>query len=146
MPFDVKKFKKSKFENRTENIAVPSLKSFFGEDETAEFIVRGLTGEEFARVREAQQKYKNVSAIIEALAGTNQREKIEALSESLGIGAEGVPEDMVRRLEMLQLGSVEPEIDLETAKKIFKVAPVTAYELTNRIQALSGQGMLPGEQ
>jgi len=146
MSFDIKKFKKTKFEPRTETISVPSLAEFFSEENKPEFVVRGLTGEEFARVREAQAKYKNVSALVEALAGANQKEKIEAINESLGIGAEGLPEDMVRRLEMIQHGSVEPEIDLEAARKIFQVAPVTAYEITNKIQELSGQGMKPGEQ
>jgi len=146
MPFDIKKFKKTKFESRKETVPVPSLKDFFDEGEKAEFVVRGLTGEEFARVREAQQKYQNVSGIIEALAGTDQKEKIQAITESLGIGSEDLPEDMVRRMEIIQLGSVEPELDLETAKKIFQTAPVTAYEITNKIQTLSGQGMMPGEQ
>ncbi len=147
MSFDIKNFKKAKFQSRIEAVSVPALESFFAEDDEKVFEVRGLTGEEFARVRESQEKYENVNSLIKALAGgANADEKIHATCEMLGIGKDSVPEDLVRRLEMLQLGSVSPVIDLDTAKKIFKVFPVTGFELTNKIQELSGLGMLPGEQ
>lgn len=145
MGFDKKKFDKAKFVPRTEVVPVPSLASFFDEGDTAQMEVRGLTGEEMARVNEAQAKNKNMQAVIEALAGGDGKDKIKAIQESLGL-SDDIPSDLARRIELLHLGCVDPEMDLQTAAKIFRVAPVDGYSLTNKIQVLSGQGMMPGEQ
>ena len=123
---------------------VPSLASFFEDGDTAQMEVRGLTGEEMARVNEAQAKNKNIQAVIEALAGGDGKEKVQAIQESLGL-SDDVPSDLARRIELLRLGCVDPEVDVQLAAKIFKVAPVDGYSLTNKIQVLSGQGMMPGE-
>lgn len=144
MGFDLKKFDKAKFEPRTEQVPVPALASFFGEGEKAEMEVRGLTGEEMARVNEAQSRQKNIQAVIEALAGDDSKEKVKAIQESLGL-SDDIPTDLARRIELLHLGCVDPQLDIQTAAKIFRVAPVDGYALTNQIQLLSGQGMMPGE-
>ena len=146
MSFDLKKFSKAKFEPRTEQVEVPALKDFFAEDAKPEFTVRGLTGEEMARCREAQNKHKNMAALVEALAGSNQGETVKGLRESLGLSEDSMPPDLAQRIEMLYLGCIEPQLDVQAASKIFRVAPVDAYSLTNKIQILSGQGMQPGEQ
>ena len=145
MAFDKKKFGKAKFESRTAQVDVPALKDFFDEGDKPEFKVRGLTGEEMARVNEAADKNKNLLAIVAALAGQNQNEKVAALQESLGLSHENVPSDLARRIEMLAIGAVDPELDVQMAARIFKVAPVDGYALSNRITTLSGQGMMVGE-
>lgn len=145
MSFDLKKFSKAKFVPRTEAVAVPALGAFFADEAKAEFKVRGLTGEEMARVNEAQAKNKNIAAVVEAIASSSQADKVRGLKDSLGLGGD-MPSDLVRRIEMLSLGCVEPELDIQAASKIFKVAPVDGYSLTNKITVLSGQGMTVGEQ
>ncbi len=145
MSFDLKKFSKAKFTARTEAVPVPALAVFFADEAKAEFVVRGLTGEEMARVNEAQTKSKNIAAIIEAIASQTQSEKVKGLKDSLGLG-DDMPSDLARRIEMLALGCVEPELDVQAASKIFRVAPVDGYNLTNKITVLSGQGMTVGEQ
>ena len=145
MGFDLKKFKKAKFEPRTAIVPVPALSAFFGEKEKPVFTVRGLAGEEMARVNEAQNKQKNLAAVVAALAGQDQPEKIQALQESLGLSKDTIPMDLARRIEMLAIGCITPAIDEQVAAKIFKAAPVDAYDLTNRIQVLSGQGMIEGK-
>ena len=143
MPFNAKKFTKAKFEPRTETIPVPALKDFFDGDPA--WVVRGLTGEEMARVNEAQAKSRNLAAAVEALAGNGHAEKVQALRESLGLSDDSLPADLARRIEMLALGSVDPAIDSQIAAKLFRAHPVVGYELSNRITALSGQGMTLGE-
>ena len=145
MGFKLKEFSKAKFEARTATVSVPALAEFFDEGEKAEFVVRGLTGEETARVNEAQSKSKNLQAVVAALAGKDQTEKIQALQESLGLSADTIPGDLARRIEMLAMGCADPVIDVQTAAKIFKVAPVDGYNLTNEILRLSGQGMTVGK-
>ncbi len=146
MPFDLKEFNKTKFEPRTAEVEVPSLAGFFAEDEKPVFVVKGLTGEETARVNEAQVKHKNLGAIVAALAGQDETEKVQALRESLGLSGESMPADLAKRIEMLAHGCVNPELDVQAASKVFRVAPVDGYNLTNKILQLSGQGMQQGKQ
>lgn len=143
MGFDIKKFQKAEFAHREEKVNMDALKDFF--DDKPEFTVRGLTGEEMARVNEAQSKQKNLSAIVDALAANADTEKIKGLREAVGLTDDDVPGDLARRIEMLRLGCVDPELDERDAVKVFKVAPVDAYGATNTILQLSGQGMRPGE-
>ena len=144
MGFDLKKFEKAKFEPRTENVPVPALKQFFADNEKPEFTIRGLEGEEMARVNEAQSKHSNIQAVIDALVGKASQEKVEALQKTLGLSND-MPSDLIRRVEILRIGCVEPKLDAQLAAKIFRVAPVEAYDLSSKIQILSGQGMRLGE-
>jgi hypothetical protein len=145
MPFDLQKFNDAKFVPRTDKVPVPALAKFFPKGEKPVITIRGLTGEEFARVREAQEKNRNIVAVLEALAGSGADEKVQALRETLGLDSDHVPDDLARRVEQLSVGSVDPVLDAQAAAKIFRVWPVVGFDLTNRITMLSGQGMLPGE-
>ena len=144
MPFDLKKFQKAKFEPRTETVKVASLASFFGEDDPV-FTVRGLTGEELARVNAAQSKAKSLNALVEALAGQDQHEKVKAIRDGMGLSEDDIPEDLARRIEMMVHGCVSPSLDAQAAAKLFRVAPVDGYAISNTITALSGKGMILGE-
>jgi hypothetical protein len=144
MPFDVKKFKRMRFVPRTETIKVPALQAFFDADEKPVFVVRGLTGEEMARVNLAAQKQNTLMTVAEALLGSDKGNQIDALRQALGISGD-LPEDLARRIEMLAMGLQEPAIDVQTAVKLFEVAPVICYEMTNKILLLSGQGQQQGE-
>lgn len=139
MSFDIKAFRKSRFEDRTAEVPVPDLAEWFGEGETPAFTVRGLTAEELARCNEAVQKNRNVDAVVQALGSGSQRDKIEALREILGV-TESVPDDLAKRLEQFALGTVEPDMDHEMAVKFAETYPVEFYQLTNKIMELTGQG------
>jgi hypothetical protein len=139
MGFDVKSFRKAKFEDRTAEVPVPDLKDWFAEGEEPVFIVRGLTAEELARCNEAVQKNKNISSVIEALHSSNQQEKVQAMREMLGV-SESVPNDLAKRLEQFALGTVDPDMDHELAVKFAESFPVEFYQLTNKIMELTGQG------
>lgn len=139
MAFDLKGFRKAKFEDRTESVPVPGLKAWFDEGDEPAFVVRGLTAEEVARCNEAVQKNKNVSSVVEALASHNQAEKVQAMREMLGV-SESVPNDLAKRLEQFAIGTVEPDLDHELAVKFATAYPVEFYQLTNKIMELTGQG------
>lgn len=144
MSFDMKGFMKAKFQDRTEDVPVPDLKSWFPEDSPAVITVRGLTGAELARVNEAAARNKNLEGIIEALSSANASDKIEGIKESLGFTGK-VPDDLAKRIEQLTAGAVEPEFTLEQAVRFFEVYPVEAWQVTNKIMELTGKGKLPGE-
>jgi hypothetical protein len=145
MAFNLPKFSSTKFQHRTERVPVPTLAEFFDPDEKAEFVIRGLEGEELARAAEAPGVKQNLHALAAALTSAQGAEKARALREALGLSPDRLPEDLARRITQLHLGCVEPQLDEQAAAKIFRVAPVAAYELTNRINLLSGQGLRPGE-
>jgi len=139
MPFDVAGFKKAKFEDRTEKVPVPDLADWFEEGEEAAFVVRGLTGEELARCNEAASRNSNVSNLVEALGSNNAQEQIDAMREMLGVG-DSVPEDLAKRIEQLSRGTVDPDMDHEAAVKFAEAYPVEFYQITNKINELTGQG------
>lgn len=143
--FNTQKFLDTKFIVRTVTVATPALAPFFAPGEAPQITIRGLTGEELARVNEAQAKNANISALLEALAGAGNAEKVDALRQAMGLDSDQVADDLARRLEQLALGSVDPAIDIQTAVKLFRAYPVVGFELTNKIMLLSGQGMIPGE-
>jgi hypothetical protein len=144
MPFDIKQFSKAKFSPRTETVRVPALAAFFGPDDDPVFTVRGLTGEELARAVQAPTKAKKLAAIVEAIAGNQESEQQSALRDLVGLSDE-TPDHLAEKIEKLTMGTLEPALDQQSASKIFRVSPSTAYNLVFIIDRLSGQGQLLGE-
>lgn len=147
MGFDTNKFEKTEFQHREEEVKIRSeaLKSFFDSESQPVFRVRGLTGEEMARVNEAETKQSNLSAIVEALATGGESQKVEAIRQAVGLAGDDVPADYAKRIETVSLGCIDPELDEQMTVKIFEVAAADAYNLSNKIWELSGQGLQPGE-
>lgn len=139
MSFDVNKFSGSQFKQRTEDVKVEALKEFFGKKDKPIFKVRNLTGEELGRVNQAVSKNRNVAAILDGLLSNVDKEKIEAIKSSIGADSK-IPDDIARRLEMIQLGCVDPKIDLSLAKKLCTNYPIEFYDITNTITRLTGLG------
>ena len=144
MKFDSKKFLKTKFERRTFPVPVPDLQAFFPEGEKAVWLVRGLTGQELGRADAAADKNKNIAAIVAGLTADNSKEKAAAIKDLLGIGGD-TPADIVKRIEHLILGSVDPVCTRELAVKLCETYPVEFIMLTNKIVELTGQGQIPGK-
>lgn len=140
--FNVNKFLGANFEPRTEDVKVESAKEYFEGDPV--WTVRGLTGVEVAQVNEAQERNRNMSAIVEGLVSADKAELVESIREKLGIG-DAVPNEIARRLEVLVLGSVKPDIEHNVAVKLASVYPVEFMDLTNKILNLTGLGQMPGK-
>ena len=67
------------------------------------------------------------------------KNKVSAALEAIGI-SDKLPDEYVRRLNVLRLGSVEPEIDHEDAKKIADYNALVFSKLTDEIMILTGYG------
>lgn len=144
--FDARLFMRTDFKERTEAVKLPDLAPFFGGDaEAATWTVRGLTGIELAQVNEAASLARNLDALVGALTSETRRDKIETLRAVLGIHAGDVPEDIVKRIEMLCLGSIEPRVERDVVIRIARVYPIEFYQLTNAITRLTGMGQDPGK-
>jgi len=144
MAFDIDKFGQANFSHRTMDIKVPDLKHFFEDDEEAVWKVRGLTGHELAKVNEAIKLNRDVDSIFSGIASELHSERIDSVKEVLGLG-DNSPDDLVRRISALRMGSVEPAITQEISVKLADSFPTTFYLLTNKIFELTGEGKTMGE-
>lgn len=138
---DLREFMRAKFEPRTKDILVPALAPW-NNGVAPTVTVRGLTGQELARVREAAEKHRNIGKLLEAMVGGSDKEKVAAMRTALGVG-DDLPEDFAKRIEMLTIAAVAPVLDLEACLKLATSFPVEFYDLTNQITALTGMGHVP---
>ena len=141
--FDEKEFMKTSFKQREKSIPVPELKAFYKEGDPV-WVIRGLVGVEVARVNDAQEKNSTLLQVATALQG-NKNEKLEAFKDLFGVQGEEVPNEIVRRKEILVAGSVNPECSEELAVKMAMVYPTVFYFLTTEILRLTGLGQDPGK-
>lgn len=142
MPFDITKFDQTQFNERTKDIDVPELKSFFPEGEPAVWKVRGLTGEEIARTREAVERNRVARAEIISAQERGASEAVAmAMKTLLGVASlESVPDDHVRHLNTVVMGSLSPKVKLEHAVKLATTFPIVFTQLHNEIYILTGLG------
>ncbi len=145
MSFDAKKFLKTKFTPRMEEVPVPDLAAFFPDGAKPVWKVRGLTGQELGRANEAAERNKNIAAIIEGIASGAAKEQTDAVKDLLGVGGQA-PQDVAKRLEHLVIGSVDPKCTPDVAVRLCETFPVEFFQITNRIVQLTGQGQMPGKQ
>jgi hypothetical protein len=142
MGFDAQAFQSASLKHREQEVPVPALAHFFG-DEKPVWKVRGLTAAELGRAREAQDRSKTMAQALEAIAsGSPQAEQIR---NALGL-SDDVPAEVARRIAILVAGSVAPECDHETAVKLSESFPTVFYELTNVITNLTGEGSEMGKR
>lgn len=141
MSFDLERFRSAVLSPRQATLPVPDLAAWFADGETAEWTVRGLTGEEIARSNDNPSRAGTIAAAIQALANgaALKADQTEAMQTLLGYGAD-VPEDLAKRFDHLTYGSVAPAIDRPLAVRLFAAYPVVAYQLTNKILELTGMG------
>lgn len=144
MNFNVDKFQQTSFTQRKEAVTVAELKPFCDGEGEPLWTVRGLNGEELALVDEAEEKAKNLLAMTEAAVGPDEKKKVEALRELLGVSKD-MPVSLIRRLEILILGSVEPKVDRQLAVKLAECYPMEFRLLFLTILKLSGKGKVPGK-
>lgn len=143
---NLSKFLNASLVARQETVRVPELKAFFGNSKP-EWTVRALTAAELGRANEsAERGTENLKALVSAMAG--EGDKAEAIRKSMGLSMSDVPADVSRRIEMLTLASVSPELGPEqrdVAVKLSETFPTTFYTLTNKILSLTGQGADEGK-
>lgn len=145
MGFDISKFDQTQFNERTKDIDVPELRAFFAEGEKPVWKIRGLTGEEIARTREAVERNRIARAEIISAQERGASEAVTmAMKTLLGVGSlDSVPDDHVRHLNTVVLGSIEPKIQLEHAVKLAVTFPIVFTQLHNEIYMITGLGHEP---
>jgi len=144
MGFDKDAFLTAKFEPRTDTVPVssPELKKFFKDSEKPEWKVRGLSGVEIGKANDVADKNSKIRDILDGIAGHLSKDRIAAIKDLV---AQDTPMEVARGLELLQLGAVDPEMDLEFALRVCAVAPGDYNTLVNKIKMLSALGHVPGK-
>lgn len=137
--FDVKRFMSAQFLPREEDVPVPDMREWFEKGDKPVWRVRGLAGQELGSANAAAERNRNMEAILEGIASAVDRKKSEAIRKLIG-DREEVPDDIAKRLEMLVIGSVEPKADIELAVRVCKVYPIEFYQITTKINQLTGMG------
>lgn len=144
MGFDTKKFLKTQYQPRTKEVPVPELKEFFGEKEDPVFLVRGLSGAEIGKCNETADNPERRAAMVEGMMSGSRKEMVDAVKEMVG-ATDDVAKDTAKRIYYLIAGCVEPEVDLDLAKRICKISVAVFTKVTNEIQVLSAMGYEPGK-
>jgi len=139
MGFNSKKFGAAQFKPRTEEVKVPSLKDWFDEGDEAVFVVRGMTASELAKANEANDNSEKIKAVVDALTTNNKGKQKTAFQDIFGFG-DDTPKEVQKRITMLTMCAVTPELEQSTVVKLADVAPIEFYILTNKITELTGQG------
>lgn len=139
MPFNKKEFMKTEMKPRMGEVPVPDLKIFFADGEKPVWKVRNLTGHELGIINEAAARNESISAIIDGIVSTSDKDKVEAIKAALGLG-NSTPQDVARRIEMLMVGSVEPTVNRELAVKLCTHHPIEFWQITQKITELTGKG------
>lgn len=103
--------------------------------------VRGLTGEEVARVNDLNSRPEVIAAAAEVLAGRagSQSQTADAMRGLLGLSAD-TPLDLAQRFDRLVFGSVDVAVERSDCVWLFHHFPALGYRLTNKILELTGAG------
>ena len=144
MGCDAEKFLNTKMQPRTANVQVPGLSDWFSADEDPVWKVRGITGQELGKARQAVSNRKDLTAILDKLIGGSSKEKADAAESALGIN-DDVPENVALRIHLVRYGSVDPVADEDLAVKICTCFPIEFEALWKKILELTGQGHEPGK-
>jgi hypothetical protein len=149
MELDTQAFMRESFTPRQEAVVVEALRPWFKdlpEKESPTWTVRGVTAAELAIAHEAATRQKNVGAAIEAVAtAVGNKDKVASIQDVLGIKPQETPADTAKRLELLTMGSVDPQIDLTLAVRLAENFPIEFMLLTNTITKLTGMGAEVGK-
>ncbi|HMN55653.1 MAG TPA: hypothetical protein PKE15_00265 [Ottowia sp.] len=140
MGFNAETFEAAEFVPRRKRVPVEALARWFDGEPLWE--VRGLNADELHRAIEAPKKQASVEAIVHAI--TSSGDKAEAVRKAIGLTA-GSSGEIVKRLEMLVIGSVAPQIEHATAAKLAESFPIEFFTLTNAITELTGMGFEMGK-
>lgn len=144
---DLEKFGREAFAPRTQDVHVPELAQWYGDDKPV-WTVRGLTAAEYARcIHAAGDGRERAAALVAALSGGG--DKAEAMRKLAGISEEDVPESVSRKIEFLSIGSVSPEIGSDNRDKVVLLSeafPHVFFRLTAAIDELTGKGQEVGKR
>jgi hypothetical protein len=135
---DVKAFRKAEFVPREMEVTLDALaKAGFGDGKVK---VRGLTAHELATAEESADNSKMLMGVAENLAGAS-KDKLAGLLDGLGLSGD-VPQTLARKMCHVQMGVVDPEMDLGDVAKLAETFPIEFGMIARHIYELTGKGQI----
>lgn len=149
MSFDFGKYKAQDWQPRTEEVPVPELKEFFGEDENPVWVVRNLTSFEMEKAREnVRRNGKALSDLLSAFAYSTDSNSQGGIVEDIRNQIDDqVPGALVLKYELVLAGSVSPKVEDKSDLITLGTNHMEVLDrLADTILKLNGQGATPGKQ
>lgn len=141
MSFDLNAFRQAKFEPRQDDVLLPELADFFPDGAKPLFTIRMLSSNDLHRAENAIPVGNAAQELLKRLAGGADQDKAEVAAEVLGIiGGDDIEATLKKQLEMVRIGVVQPELQLQDVVTIAKHFPVAFKKLWLEITRLTGMG------
>ena len=144
MGFNSDAFLTARLTPRTADVPVPGLADWFDPDSPAVWQVRGLTGQELGRAKQAVESRKDLAALVSGIVGGQSQEKAAAARKLMNID-DSVPANVALNIHLVALGSVSPVCCEDMAVLLCTAFPVEFQILARKILELTGQGHEPGK-
>jgi len=146
MGFDAERFLNTKMQPRTADVPVPGLSEWFSgsDDDKPVWKVRGISGQELGRAKQAVESRKDIAALVAKIVGGQSQEKAEAARQIMNID-DTVPSNVALNIHLVKIGSVDPVCNEDMAVKMCTCFPVEFQVIAKKILELTGQGQEPGK-
>jgi len=142
MPFNIAEFQNQKIIHRTGEVAVERLAKYFPEGEKPVWKVRGLSGEEMARVGDDVSSNANIGTPKDNPLGNELADVIKRIT---GKG-ENVPDSHVHKMAMVEYGSVDPKVSRQDVVKLAAVSVIDFLAIFTKIAELTTMGTVTEEK
>jgi len=128
-------------------IPVPGLAWMFPEGEKPVWVVRGLSASEFWLANAASDRDEKKKQLIMAISsGRNQADAIKSV---LSLGDDEMPDEVRRRIAMIELGTVSPDIPKDVLRDNILVIeqnyPEEFFLISKTVLELVGKGAEMGK-
>lgn len=143
MAFDQDAFDAAQVSFQTKKIPVPTLKSFFNDDEDPVIEIKSLTGVDLAIVEESTKKISRLKAAIESFAKDTVKGFKDGYKELLN-GDTETPETYMRWITIVRLGTV-PQLPEHIVVKLAFTQGGVLRRLAHEISIMSAMGADLGE-
>lgn len=138
MKFEDKKFVSASIDVRRGIYECKPFKAF-STDGDCTLEIRGLLGIEFCQIEESKRGNDNAEQLINALMGSNDKTKLDAVKDILGIDS-GFSDGYVKRLNSIMIGVVKPKLSRDVVTKLAKYYILDFWALGNAILNLTDDG------
>jgi hypothetical protein len=101
----------AKLQRREAEVKVPALAWIFPDGEPAVWVVRSLGASDFWAANEAGDRDRKLKDLVLAFASGDKQG--ETVKSALGIAPDDVPDEVRKRIALIEKGTVKPEIPAE---------------------------------
>lgn len=115
MAFNETAFERAQWRPRTQTLkAPPELVEFFAKGEPAEFRVRGLLGNEAARMRQEGDVVERMSELASQFTSGNAEDMAAAIAKRIGADPKATPDEVFKHVFAVETGLEYPKLQRTT--------------------------------